>query len=122
MNESNPDIQKMKEEAIRYVNEMRAKSKYNNSNNSRGRPNENMRGLNKAGANNLKNERTKDNKVHKDKDDKPKLEYKKRDPISDIFDIVMKDKEKTLILVLILILSSEGADTSLIFALMYLLI
>lgn len=111
MNESNPDIQKMKEEAIRYVNEMRAKSKYNNSNNSRGRPNENMRGFNK-----------KDNKVHKDKDDKPKLEYKKRDPISDIFDIVMKDKEKTLILVLILILSSEGADTSLIFALMYLLI
>lgn len=114
MKESSPDIdiQKMKEEAIRYVNEVRAKSKYN-SNNFRGRS---------TNANNSKKESIKDSKLHEDKDDKPKPEYKKKDPISDIFDIIMKDREKTLILVLILILSSEGADTSLILALMYLLI
>ena len=39
---------------------------------------------------------------------------------STVWDSLLKDRERTLILVLILILSSEKADTSLILALMYL--
>ena len=37
-------------------------------------------------------------------------------------DILLKDKERTLILVLLILLSSEGNNTELLFALMYLLI
>lgn len=39
-----------------------------------------------------------------------------------IFDILLEDKDKSLVLILILLLSSEGADTSLILALMFLII
>lgn len=43
-------------------------------------------------------------------------------PVKDIFDILMSDSERTLILVLILLLTDEKADMGLIFALMYLVI
>lgn len=43
-------------------------------------------------------------------------------PVKDIFDSLMSDSERTLILVLILLLSEEKADMGLIFALMYLVI
>lgn len=43
-------------------------------------------------------------------------------PVKDIFDILMSDSERTLILVLILLLTDEKADMGLIFALMYLII
>lgn len=117
MDKSNPDIQKMKQEAIRYVNDMRAKSKFNT--NSKVMPNINATAF-KNSVQEKDKPNNKNNNVHKDKDDKPNI--KKNDPVSDIFNIIMKDKEKTLILVLILILTSEGADTSLVLALMYLLI
>lgn len=42
--------------------------------------------------------------------------------LSNLFDGLMQDSERTLILVLLLILVSEKADTGLIFALMYLII
>ena len=115
MEKSNPDIQKMKQEAIRYVNDMRAKSKFNA--NSKGIP---YTGALKNNSQEKDKANNKNNNVHKDKDDKPNSN--KKDPLSDIFNIIMKDKEKALILVLILILTSEGADTSLVLALMYLLI
>jgi hypothetical protein len=41
-------------------------------------------------------------------------------PINDIFEMLLSDSERTLILALILLLVEEKADTSLIFALMYL--
>ena len=41
---------------------------------------------------------------------------------ADILDSFFKDKEKTLIMLLIAILSNDGADSSLILALMYLII
>ncbi|MGN0479636.1 MAG: hypothetical protein ACI4GO_09400 [Hominenteromicrobium sp.] len=37
-------------------------------------------------------------------------------------DLLLKDRERTLILALLILLSSEGANTELLFALMYLLI
>lgn len=46
----------------------------------------------------------------------------KNNPITDIFDSLLSDSERTIILILILILSSEEADTGLILALMYLII
>lgn len=120
MDKSHPDIQKMQQEAIRYVNDMKAKSKFNS--NAKGTSKINTTAfidgnLEKGKYN---NESRNDNNVHKDKDDKPK--HKRKDPVSDIFDTIMKDKERALILILILILTSEGADTSLVLALMYLLI
>lgn len=42
--------------------------------------------------------------------------------LSNLFDGLLRDGERTLILVLILILVSEKADTGMIFALMYLII
>lgn len=42
--------------------------------------------------------------------------------LDNLFDLVMKDSERNLLLVLILILLSEEADTSLILSLMYLII
>jgi hypothetical protein len=41
-------------------------------------------------------------------------------PLTDIFESLLSDSERTLILVLILLLVEEKADTGLIFALMYL--
>ena len=43
-------------------------------------------------------------------------------PLNNILDTLMQDHERTLILILILLLSAEKADTSLILALMYLVI
>lgn len=43
-------------------------------------------------------------------------------PIGDIFDSLMKDSERTLIIVLILLLVQEKADPEIIFALMYLVL
>lgn len=43
-------------------------------------------------------------------------------PIGGALDFLMKDPERTIILILLLILLEEKADTSLIFAMMYLLV
>lgn len=43
-------------------------------------------------------------------------------PVGDIFEALLADSERTLILVLILLLSEEKADTGVIFALMYLVL
>lgn len=50
------------------------------------------------------------------------LAPKQENPITDLFNGLLADSERTLILVLILLLISEKADTYLIFALMYLVI
>ncbi len=46
----------------------------------------------------------------------------KKNPSGGIFDLIMRDKEKTLILCLILILMDEKTDNNLLIALLYLLI
>ncbi|MGX8701309.1 hypothetical protein [Caproiciproducens sp.] len=43
-------------------------------------------------------------------------------PVKDIFDSLMSDSERTLLLVLILLLTEEKADIGLVFALMYLVL
>lgn len=48
--------------------------------------------------------------------------HKSENFIGSMFDVLMKDKERTLILCLILLLMDEKADNSLILALLYLLI
>ncbi|WP_283609877.1 hypothetical protein [Faecalispora anaeroviscerum] len=52
----------------------------------------------------------------------PALPLPQPSTLSNLFDGLLQDGERTLILVLILILVSEKADTGLIFALMYLII
>ena len=49
-------------------------------------------------------------------------EHKKGNPITNIFDTLMSDGERSLILVLLLLLAEEKTDTGLLFALMYLII
>lgn len=74
------------------------------------------------------------NQTHSE-NNKPQQSHNQTDDISEkmsptihktenknILDIFMKDKEKSLILLLIVILISEKADTTLILALMYLVI
>lgn len=48
----------------------------------------------------------------------PSVPQKKASPL----DLLLKDKDRTLILALLILLSSEGDNTELLFALMYLLI
>lgn len=48
----------------------------------------------------------------------PSIPQKKTSPL----DLLLKDKDRTLILALLILLSSEGDNTELLFALMYLLI
>ncbi|MFR1804909.1 MAG: hypothetical protein ACLSWS_23195, partial [Faecalispora jeddahensis] len=52
----------------------------------------------------------------------PTLPLPQPSTLSNLFDGLLQDGERTLILVLLLILVSEKADTGLIFALMYLII
>ena len=52
----------------------------------------------------------------------PALPLPQPSTLSNLFDGLLQDGERTLILVLLLILVSEKADTGLIFALMYLII
>lgn len=52
----------------------------------------------------------------------PALPIPQSSTLSNLFDGLLQDSERTLILVLILILVSEKADTGMIFALMYLII
>lgn len=101
MDSVDPNIQDMKQEAIKYVNDMRAKSKFNS---------------------NTKFNTESKNGTFKDDEYKDKFKKNERSPIQDIFDALTKDSEKTIILVLILILTREGADNSIILALIYLLI
>ena len=69
-------------------------------------------------------EQSKSQKAQKHPDD---IRENRTEPIhkpesKNLLDIFMKDKEKSLILLLIVILISEKADTTLILALMYLVI
>lgn len=57
--------------------------------------------------------------VHEQHDHEPS---KGLSPVNDIFEMLLSDSERTLILALILLLVEEKADMSLIFALMYLAI
>ena len=52
----------------------------------------------------------------------PALPLPQPSTLSNLFDGLLQDGERTLILILLLILVSEKADTGLIFALMYLII
>lgn len=43
-----------------------------------------------------------------------------KNPVADIFEALLKDSDRTLILILLLLLKEEKADTGLLFALLYL--
>lgn len=96
-NAGNNDMKRMQDEAIRRVRDMqkRAKTSVNNA------------------------------VVEKVQNEEPKpIETKSQtaNPLNNIFDSLMSDSERTLILILILLLSTEEADMGLILALMYLII
>jgi len=62
-------------------------------------------------------------KSEKAAEERPKMPPEKpKEETGGIFETLMKDKERTLILSLILLLMDEKTDNSLIFALLYLLI
>lgn len=97
------DMSRMQQEAIRRVQEMQSRAQQNIRSNTseppRNPPREPEPHRNELAA-----------------------EHHAENPLSDIFGSLMQDKERTLILVLLLLLVDEKADTSLIFALMYLII
>lgn len=98
--QKNNDMQKMQEEAIKRVRDMQRRAKIS------------------VDTSVVKDTNSKN---HKQKNTDLKKEDK-GNPISSIFDSLMSDSERTMILILILILSSEEADMGLILALMYLII
>lgn len=69
------------------------------------------------------NERAEKLTEEKNMQNKPLQPQKQKDIRNkDLFEILLKDPDKTIILALMIILSSEKTDSSLLFALIYLLI
>lgn len=97
------DMSRMQQDAIRRVQEMQSRAQQNIRSGTREPPREPPR----------EPEPPRNELV---------TEHHAENPLSDIFGSLMQDKERTLILVLLLLLVDEKADTSLIFALMYLII
>lgn len=72
---------------------------------------------------NVSQEENKPEKPKKQVEIKSKTEHTNAPKGNENFlDILMKDKEKSLIMLLIVILANDGADTTLLLALMYLII
>lgn len=101
------EMRRMQQEAIHRVNEMqaRAKQKLNGSGNARGeaRP--------EAEAPPVPEIPQAAESNH--------AQGKPDSGLQDLFDALMEDRERTMILVLILLLFTEQADTAVIFALLY---
>lgn len=106
-NLSPKELQRLQMEAVKRAKEMQnmaQRATYNNQKNN-GRP------MNNNASNNQNKEKNKQNLA--------KIPIKMP---KEIFDVLLKDSEKTIILILILILTNENADPSIILALMYLII
>lgn len=118
-NMMNQDMQRMQQEAIRRVQEMQSRAKANLQTNTL--QDKNNRENNQSNPNPQEKVEKNESKNDIDRNDN-KTKHIKKEPIANIFDSLMQDSERTLIIILILILVSENADISIILALMYLII
>ena len=110
-NLSPKELQRLQMEAVKRAKEMQnmaQRATYNNSKNNR-------RQINNNKVNNVQN------KAENNRQDIDLAQRQIKMP-KEIFDVLLKDSEKTIILILILILTNENADPSIILALMYLII
>ena len=111
------DIRRMQQEAVKRVKEMQKRAKISMGYGSLGINNEKITGLSNVNNKviNTKNSEildvTKENKTTVQKD-----------LLSNPFNSLIKDPERSLILILILLLVDEKADIGLIFALMYIML
>lgn len=108
--ESNSEMSRMQQDAIRRVQEMQSRAQ------------QNLRG-----SSSREMQRESPRAPEPEKHALPPAHemtggHHQENPITDIFDSLMQDKDRTLILVLILLLVEEKSDTGLIFALMYLIL
>ena len=101
------EMRRMQQEAIHRVNEMqaRAKQKLNEFGNTRGEAS--PKPETPPAAENQQAHETQRVPANPDSG------------LQDLFDALMEDRERTMILVLILLLFTEQADTAVIFALLY---
>lgn len=109
------DMQRMQQDAIRRVREMQNRAQQSLTRSQQAAPTEPQ-----------KPEPAPQPQRHHDSSPAhgapPALPLPQPSTLSNLFDGLLQDGERTLILVLLLILVSEKADTGLIFALMYLII
>lgn len=103
------ELQRLQMEAVKRAKEMQnmaQRATYNSQKGNR-RPMKNNKNSNQSKDENSQNTSTNVNKINMPKE---------------IFDVLLKDSERTIILILILLLTNENADPSIILALMYLII
>lgn len=74
----------------------------------------------KQGSNN-RQEHRQDPPVHKEEPQKEEKQEEKKEHKPDLLEALFKDKDRTIILALLILLSGENGDNTLLFALMYLL-
>ena len=114
MNEN--DMKRMQQEAMRRAKEMQSRAKFDSQ-----APQDSSENSRKENQNpsEQKHEAPHSNtpiKYHTENN------HRSENVVDSVFDVLMKDRDRTLILCLILILMDEKADNSLILALLYLLI
>jgi hypothetical protein len=112
--ENNNEMSRMQQDAIRRVQEMQSRAQQSVRNSSRDVQHEPLR-VPEPSRHESTAMREMPNERHND-------EHHQENPITDIFESLMQDKERTLILVLILLLIEEKSDTGAILALMYLVL
>lgn len=134
MNENRDDVQRMQKEAIRRVQEMQSRAKnsldgkHNHPNHQNAHqpqhphsqpPHEKKSAEEKMPAEPCKQapQSIPQQNLHK-----AKSPMTISPPFPNLLDAIMKDGERNLLLILILILVGEGADSSIILALMYLML
>ena len=110
------DIRRMQQEAVKRVKEMQKRAKISMEYGSLGINNKERTGLSNV---NNKLINTKSEFLDVTEENKTTVQ---KDLFSNPFNFLVKDPERSLILVLILLLADEKADIGLIFALMYIML
>ena len=131
-NEQNNDMQRLQQEAIRRVQEMqsRAQQSLNSTTRENNMDSSYQNSSPPHAGSPAHHEPFRQEQAHHDP--APQLNLSgmrpmpdmnhQMNPVTNIFDKLLQDHERTLILILLLILVDEKADTELIFALMYLIL
>lgn len=115
MNEN--DMKRMQQEAMRRAKEMQSRAKDESRNTRDNSANSQQEVPTQA--------EPKNHEIHHGttaQNSNPEHSHHSENIVDSVFDVLMKDRDRTLILCLILILMDEKADNSLILALLYLLI
>lgn len=131
---ASPEMQRMQQDAVRRAMEMQSRSRSGpelHLSDSRQHSQQGRRGVNTAqqqnrtqpqrSAHTAAEQRTPSHlQMESPKPASPQANENSFASAGDILDLLLQDSERTLILLLILLLSSENVDPSLIFALLYL--